>query len=143
MRSLPRPTALLTLLAIVFAIPGLGSATAVGSVTISDPAAVPASGAPPGLSPSQASDFDFYADGPFLQGVPTPESFFDYEIGELHTTYGRMEQFFAALAEAAPERIHLEQYGWSVEKRRLWMAAISSEANVARLNSRGPTWPRS
>jgi len=134
MRSLPRPASLLALLAIVFAIPALGSAAAVGSVNTFDPAAVPAAGVTPGSSPLQASDFDFYADGPYLQGVPTPESLFDYEVGELHTTYGRMEQFFAALVETAPERIHLEQYGWSVEKRRLWMAAISSEANIARLD---------
>ncbi|MGD8328848.1 MAG: M14 family metallopeptidase [Acidobacteriota bacterium] len=89
----------------------------------------------PALAPAQSgADFDFYADGPYRDGVPTPESMFGYAVGELHTTYGRMEQYFAALAEAAPDRIHLEQYGWSVEKRRLWVAAISSEANIARLD---------
>src|SRR5690606_13479233 len=57
------------------------------------------------------STFDFYASGEYRQGVPRPEQVLGYPIGSWLTTYGRMERYIAALAEAVPERVRVFDYG--------------------------------
>lgn len=85
-----------------------------------------------GLCPD--STFDFYASGQYRPGIPRPDSVLGYPIGSWHTTYGRMERFVEALARSAPERVRVLPYGESVEKQTMRLVAISSEANLARLN---------
>ncbi len=77
--------------------------------------------------------FDFYAQGPYREGVPRPEEFLGYPPGSLHTHHHRMESYFEALAEAAPDRIQLRTYGKSYEHKRLFLAVISSPENLGRI----------
>ncbi|MDX1644062.1 MAG: M14 family zinc carboxypeptidase, partial [Thermoanaerobaculia bacterium] len=81
--------------------------------------------------PAGASEeFDFFTDGPYRDGVPTPSEFLGYEAGELHTHHFRMEDYFEALAAAVPERMRLFPYGESYEKKRLFYAVVTSEGNL-------------
>ena len=75
--------------------------------------------------------FDFFSSGPYREGVPTPTDYLGYEAGELHTHHFRMEAYFQALEQAAPERVTLHAYGESYEKKRLFYAVISSPENLA------------
>jgi hypothetical protein len=84
-----------------------------------------------GLCPD--GTFDFYSTGAYRQGVPRPEEVLGYPIGSWHTTYGRMERFLEALARTAPGRVRVFDYGESVERQVMHLVAISSEANLARL----------
>jgi hypothetical protein len=90
-----------------------------------------------GLAPrpaaAQPAPFDFYAYGPYRGDVPTPDSVLGYAIGEFHTTSGRLERYFDALAAAAPDRVRVERYGESYERHPLLLAVITSERNLARL----------
>ena len=84
-----------------------------------------------GLCPD--STFDFYASGSYREGVPRPDQVLGYPIGSWHTTYGRMERYVDTLSRTAPERVRVFRYGQSVERQPLYLVAISSEANIARL----------
>ncbi|HUG40573.1 MAG TPA: M14 family zinc carboxypeptidase [Longimicrobiales bacterium] len=84
-----------------------------------------------GLCPD--GTFDFYAAGEYRDGIPTPEAVLGYPIGSWHTTYGRMETFLAALAATASDRVRVFDYGTSVERQVMHLVAVSSEANIARL----------
>ena len=77
--------------------------------------------------------FDFYATGQYRANVPRPEQVLGYPIGSWHTTYGRMEQYIARLAAAAPDRVKVFDYGQSVERQVMHLIAVSSERNIARL----------
>src|SRR5690554_5721457 len=79
------------------------------------------------------STFDFYASGEYRQGIPRPEEVLGYPIGSWHTTYGRMEKYIAALAEAAPERVRVFDYGRSVEGQVMHLIAVSAERHIGRL----------
>ncbi len=78
--------------------------------------------------------FDFYASGQYRQDVPTPDAVLGYPVGSWHTTYGRMETYLAALAASAPDRVRVFDYGTSIERRVMHLVAISSAANMARLD---------
>ncbi len=82
---------------------------------------------------SAGEPFDFFADGPYRDGVPTPTDFLGYEAGELHTHHFRMEDYFEALREAVPERMRIQTYGESYEKKRLFYAIVTSPENLERL----------
>ena len=79
--------------------------------------------------------FDFYASGSYSQDVPRPDSVFGYPMGSWHTTYGRMERYLDRLAEAAPERVRVFDYGRSIEQQTMHLVAISSEGVIGRLDS--------
>jgi hypothetical protein len=85
-----------------------------------------------GLCPD--STFDFYAPGSYREGVPRPEQVLGYPIGSWHTTYGRMERYLDALAQAVPERVRVFDYGESVERQTMHLVAISSEQTIDRLD---------
>ena len=86
-----------------------------------------------GLCPD--STFDFYASGTYRPGVPRPEQVLGYPLGSWHTTYGRMERYIDTLSRAAPERVRVFPYGKSVEQQTLYLLAISSPANLERLDA--------
>lgn len=89
------------------------------------------------LTPSlgaQEKPFDFYAFGPYVEGVPRPEAILGYPIGARHSFHHQMEAYMAALAASPVKaRIKVEQYGTSYEGRKLWLIIVSSEANIARV----------
>jgi len=68
-----------------------------------------------------------------LAAAPTPAGFLGWQIGERFTPHHRILDYFEALAAARPERISLEHFGATVERRPLTYAVITSDANRARL----------
>ena len=77
---------------------------------------------------------DFYPEGPYDVRIPRPESILGYEPGARHTTFREQEQVVMAIAASAPERVRLIPYGKSTEGRPLRVLAVSSAANIARLD---------
>jgi hypothetical protein len=77
--------------------------------------------------------FDFYSRGPYRSQVPRPSSLLGYEPGEFHTNYGNMERVIRELAQAAPDRVRLMEYGRSEERRTLYLIAVSSPENISRI----------
>jgi hypothetical protein len=79
--------------------------------------------------------FDFYAGGPFRAAVPRPEALLGYPIGSWHTQYASQERVLLAIAEAAKDRVVVEQIGVTAEKRSMRAFIVSSPANIARLDA--------
>ena len=65
---------------------------------------------------------------------PAPEAFLGYPIGERFTPHHRIVGYFEELDRQSP-RMSLEKIGESWEGRPLLLAAITSEANQAALES--------
>lgn len=82
---------------------------------------------------ARAQSFDFYAHGPYDANVPRPAAILGYEPGEFLTNYGNMLRVTDALADAAPDRVRIFEYGRSVEGRPLRLVVISSPENLGRL----------
>ncbi|MCC6330260.1 MAG: hypothetical protein IT174_17260, partial [Acidobacteria bacterium] len=78
--------------------------------------------------------FDFYARGEYRPGVPRPQTFLRYDVGEHHTTYAQMEKVIDEIAKAAPDRVKVFDIGLTPEYRMQHIVAISSPENMARLD---------
>jgi len=77
--------------------------------------------------------FDFYARGPYREGVPRPQTILRYDVGDFHTNYAMMERVIGALAERASDRVRVFDIGLTNEYRMQHVVAISSPENIARL----------
>jgi hypothetical protein len=84
--------------------------------------------------PVPQRDFDFYARGPFRDGVPRPEATLGYRIGSRETTYWEQDRVVRAIADAAKDRVRIVPYGHSTEGRPLRLVVISSPENMQRLD---------
>ncbi len=78
--------------------------------------------------------FDFYGEGPYDAAVPRPERILGYAPGERHTVYHDQERVIDALVASSPKRAKKIVFGSSVEGRPLRVVAVSSPANLARLD---------
>lgn len=74
-----------------------------------------------------------YPYAPFASGIPKPEALLGYQLGTRQTTYREQEQVIRALVAASRGRAREIAYGKSVEGRPLRIIAISSPANLSRL----------
>jgi hypothetical protein len=77
--------------------------------------------------------FSFYPFTAYDSAVPRPESVLGYGPGERHTRYDLQQKVVEAFVRTAPGRTRYIQFGESVEGRPLRLLAISSEANISRL----------
>ncbi|MBC6996051.1 M14 family zinc carboxypeptidase [Neolewinella lacunae] len=64
--------------------------------------------------------------------IVSPAEFLGYQLGERFTEYARSVEYFRLLA-ANSDRIKIEQYGETYERRPLLLLTISDAANMARL----------
>ena len=73
---------------------------------------------------------------PAVSSIPTPASVFGFEPGaDYHLAdYEQITQFFQKLAAAAPQRVKLETIGKSGYGREMFVAIITSEANMKQLD---------
>ncbi len=78
--------------------------------------------------------FNFYDRGLYRTEVPKPQSVLRYDVGEHHTTYAQMEMVIDAIQKAAPDRVKIFDIGLTNEFRMQHIVAISSPANIARLD---------
>jgi hypothetical protein len=85
---------------------------------------------------SRGAGFDFYSGGAYTPGVPRPEEHLGYAIGTRHSYYHQYEAYLEKLAQSpAAPRMKVESYGTSYEGRKLYLVFVSSEENIARLES--------
>ncbi|MCH7905094.1 MAG: hypothetical protein IH944_11105 [Armatimonadetes bacterium] len=82
---------------------------------------------------THSADFDFYAYGPYAEGVPKPESILGYGPGERHTTFRDQERVMRGISDAASDRVRVFQFGESTEGRPLRIMVFGSRANIGRL----------
>ena len=79
-------------------------------------------------------DLDWYLpDGVTYDAeFPKPASVLGWEVGTWHVRHDQLVRWFERVAEASP-RVRLETYGHTYEQRPLLLAAVSSPANIERL----------
>lgn len=78
--------------------------------------------------------FDFYTRGEYRTNVPRPQTLLRFDVGDHHTTYAQMEKVIDEIARAAPDRVKVFDIGLTNELRMQHLVAISSPANIARLD---------
>ncbi|HJU66007.1 MAG TPA: M14 family zinc carboxypeptidase, partial [Gemmatimonadaceae bacterium] len=79
--------------------------------------------------------FSFYDRGPYRAGVPRPETTLGYEIGAMNTQYAAQERTLLAIAEAARDRVRVEDIGSSYERRTMRIFIVSAPENIQRLDA--------
>ncbi len=83
-------------------------------------------------SPSMAQDL--FPGANLDPSIPTPETVIGHPVGERLTPVADIHRYIETLAASAPERMVTGEYGRTWQGRRLIWAAISSPANIARLD---------
>ena len=78
------------------------------------------------------SEYYFPGKDSFDPDIPSPEDFLGYPVGDHHTRYDLMVDYFRLLGEISP-RASFEVFGESVERRPQIILTISSEQNMQRL----------
>lgn len=73
-----------------------------------------------------------YGTGPYDPAVPTPRSVLGYEVGDRFTPHHMLSRYIDRVA-AASRRVHVDTVAVTFEGREVYLVAISSEANIARL----------
>ena len=98
------------------------------------------SAAPSETAPAQRAPqrddarFSFYDRGPYRPGIPRPEALLGYPIGEANTQYAAQERVMLAIAAAAKDRVHVEEFTTTYERRPMRLYIVSSPENIARLD---------
>jgi hypothetical protein len=71
----------------------------------------------------------------FAQKVQSPSDFLGYEIGTQFSRHHQVVDYFKAVANTIPNQVKLEQYGKTNEQRPLYLAYVSSKANIKNLKT--------
>ncbi len=99
---------------------------------------VPTLGVAQGRTPTDSirddRNFSFYDKGPYRAAIPRPESILGYNVGSWHTQYGQQERVLLGIADAAKDRVRVEEIGVSNERRTMRIYLVSSAENIARLD---------
>lgn len=69
------------------------------------------------------------------QTIPTPSSYLGYDIGTQFSRNHEVIGYFKSVANAVPNQVKLEKYGKTNERRDLYLAFVSSEANIKNLET--------
>jgi hypothetical protein len=77
--------------------------------------------------------FDYFGGLRFDDEIPTPRDVLGYDIGDHFTRHADLGRYLETLA-AASDRVRLEPYGWTHERRSLGILTISDPENLARLD---------
>ncbi len=80
-------------------------------------------------------NFSFYDHGPYRSAIPRPESFLGYGVGTYHTQYASQERVLLGIAQAASDRVRVEEIGVSNERRTMRIYIVSTAENIARLDA--------
>jgi len=85
-------------------------------------------------NPSSAQDDFFSPNAAYDSTIPTVENVLGYAPGERITWHRDAIRYFEALAAAAPDRVRVERYAESWERRELIYVVISSPGNLSRID---------
>lgn len=80
-----------------------------------------------------AQQRDWWPGATYDAAIPTPLSVFGYQMGDYLTEHGEMTAYMRQL-DAASDRVRVFSVGRSYERRELLVVAVSSAANIARLD---------
>src|SRR6478736_128680 len=69
------------------------------------------------------------------QNIPSPKQFLGYELGEHFTPGYKIDNYFNAVAQAAPSMVKVQKYGETNEGRDMIAAFISSSQNIQNLEN--------
>ncbi|WP_372975279.1 M14 family metallopeptidase [Muriicola sp.] len=69
------------------------------------------------------------------QSIQSPSEFLGYELGTEFTRHHQVVDYYRYLASAAPDRVKLQEYGKTNERRPLLLAYVSSAENMRNLES--------
>ncbi|GAB5564405.1 MAG: M14 family metallopeptidase [Winogradskyella sp.] len=69
------------------------------------------------------------------QNLQSPSDFLGYELGTQFSRNHEVIDYFKAVSAAVPSHVKLEKYGETTERRDLYVAYITSEANMAQLET--------
>ncbi|NNE98475.1 MAG: hypothetical protein HKN25_05580, partial [Pyrinomonadaceae bacterium] len=83
---------------------------------------------------AQENAYEWLPGGTYDPNIPTPKQAFGYEIGDYLTDNLQMAAYIKEL-ERVSDRVKVFQYGESVERRKLWIVAVSSPANISNLET--------
>jgi len=86
-------------------------------------------------APRDDANFSFYSGGPYRAGVPRPETILGFNVGARHTQYHLQERVLLAIADAAKDRVRIEEIGTTNEMRTMRLFIVSSPENIARLDA--------
>lgn len=79
-------------------------------------------------------DAEFFPGANHDPAVPTPDSVLGFRLGDKPVTHAQVEAVIKAIAAKAPGRVKLFEYATSHEGRTLYYLAVSSAANIAKLD---------
>jgi hypothetical protein len=79
--------------------------------------------------------FSFYDRGPYRAGVPRPETTLGYDIGAMNTQFAAQERTLLAIADAARDRVRVEDIGTTYERRTMRIFIVSAPENIQRLDA--------
>lgn len=79
--------------------------------------------------------FSFYDRGPYRPNVPRPETILRYDVGTQNTQFALQEKTLLAIADAAKDRVRVEEIGETNERRTMRLYIISSPENIQRLDA--------
>lgn len=88
---------------------------------------------PPALASDDGRLFDYFGGLDLDPAVPSPEEFLGYGPGEHFSRHHDVVRYLETLAESS-DRVIIEQYGQTYQRRSLHILTISSPANLARLD---------
>lgn len=86
----------------------------------------------PQLSP-EPRNYDFRSFPPYRDDLPSPDQILGYQPGDYYANYGSVERVLAAYADQS-DRVKRFVLGRTPELRSLYLLAISSPQNLARLD---------
>ena len=69
------------------------------------------------------------------QNIQYPSDFLGYEIGTEFSRHHQVVDYFKAVQQKLPNQVKLELYGKTNERRGLYLAYVSSEANIKNLET--------
>jgi hypothetical protein len=79
--------------------------------------------------------FSFYARGPYRASVPRPETLLGFDVGDRQTQFAWQERVLLAIADAAKDRVRVEEIGRTNELRTMRLYLVSHPDNIARLDA--------
>lgn len=80
-------------------------------------------------------NFSFYDRGPYRTSVPRPETILGYDLGSWNTQFALQERVLLAIADAAKDRVRVEEIGTTNERRTMRLFLVSAPENIARLEA--------
>ncbi len=83
---------------------------------------------------AQKKPLEMWPGAVYDPAIPTVKKILGHEAGERIASHANLMRYFEALAAAQPKRVKLMEYAKSWEGRKLVIAVVGSEQNMARLS---------